>query len=256
MTHQAYGAADRHPADPPAPRPARRAGDVLRPGLHAPSAGPAICRAIRDAGHEIAHHGYLHEGAHGADAAEQERRLLRGLEALDAVLGVRPTGYRAPIWELTYDTPAHPRPARVHLRLGADGRRPPVPPRDVAGRRRSDDRRAARPLVARRLGAVQLPARDHRLGRDRRPRPTSSARWTLELEALVAEGGLFMLTNHPFVSGRASRAAALETADRPGPADRRRSGSRRPQEIAAHTATLNLAPVVHRKPELPFAPAN
>ena len=30
------------------------------------------------------------------------------------------------------------------------------------------------------------------------------ARWTLELEALVAEGGLFMLTNHPFVSGRAS----------------------------------------------------
>ena len=26
------------------------------------------------------------------------------------------------------------------------------------------------------------------------------ARWTLELEALVDEGGLFMLTNHPFVS--------------------------------------------------------
>ena len=36
------------------------------------------------------------------------------------------------------------------------------------------------------------------------------ARWTLELEALVDEGGLFMLTNHPFVSGRASRAVALE----------------------------------------------
>ena len=73
------------------------------------------------------------------------------------------------------------------------------------------------------------------------------ARWTLELEALVAEGGLFMLTNHPFVSGRASRAAALEaliaraqaidglwiaTAD----------------EIAAHTASLGLEPVVHRRP--------
>ena len=36
------------------------------------------------------------------------------------------------------------------------------------------------------------------------------ARWTLELEALAADGGLFMLTNHPFVSGRASRAVALE----------------------------------------------
>ena len=40
------------------------------------------------------------------DAAEQERRLLRGLAALDEVLGVRPTGYRAPNWELTYETPA------------------------------------------------------------------------------------------------------------------------------------------------------
>jgi peptidoglycan/xylan/chitin deacetylase (PgdA/CDA1 family) len=67
---------------------------------------PAICRSIRDAGHEIAHHGYLHEGAHGASEAEQERRLVRGLEALDEVLGIRPTGYRAPNWEMTYETPA------------------------------------------------------------------------------------------------------------------------------------------------------
>src|SRR3972149_3441269 len=42
--------------------------------------------------------------------------------------------------------------------------------------------------------------------------PSPSAvleRWTLELDALAADGGLFMLTNHPFVSGRASRAVAL-----------------------------------------------
>ena len=65
---------------------------------------PDTVRAIRDAGHEIGHHGYLHEGAHGASADEQERRLVRGLEALDAVLGVRPAGYRAPMWELTPDT--------------------------------------------------------------------------------------------------------------------------------------------------------
>src|SRR5206468_6900288 len=52
---------------------------------------PAVVRAIRDAGHEIGHHGYLHEGAHSApDAAAEERRLLRGLEALDAAAGVRP----------------------------------------------------------------------------------------------------------------------------------------------------------------------
>ena len=56
------------------------------------------------------------------------------------------------------------------------------------------------------------------------------ARWTLELEALVEDGGLFVLTNHPFISGRASRAAALETPHRPGASDRRavdRNGRRR-----------------------------
>ena len=56
---------------------------------------PDVVHAIRDAGHEIAHHGYLHEGARSAaDEATEERRLLRGLEALEAVAGVRPVGYR------------------------------------------------------------------------------------------------------------------------------------------------------------------
>ncbi|MFJ4682947.1 hypothetical protein [Streptomyces sp. NPDC088789] len=34
--------------------------------------------------------------------------------------------------------------------------------------------------------------------------------WSLEFRALRAEGGCFVLTNHPFLSGRPSRAAALE----------------------------------------------
>ena len=72
-------------------------------------------------------------------------------------------------------------------------------------------------------------------------------RWTLELEALVAEGGLFMLTNHPFVSGRASRAAALE-----GLMARAKAIDglwiATAAEIAAHTASLGLEPVVHRRP--------
>jgi peptidoglycan-N-acetylglucosamine deacetylase len=74
------------------------------------------------------------------------------------------------------------------------------------------------------------------------------ARWTLELEALVADGGLFMLTNHPFVSGRASRAVALEQLIV-------RAGEiggvwiATAAEVAAHVATLGLEPVVHRRPE-------
>jgi hypothetical protein len=37
-----------------------------------------------------------------------------------------------------------------------------------------------------------------------------TSRWRSELEAIVADGCLFVLTNHPFLTGRPSRSAALE----------------------------------------------
>src|SRR6185369_5988205 len=79
------------------------------------------------------------------------------------------------------------------------------------------------------------------------------ARWTLELEALVEEGGLFMLTNHPFVSGRASRVAGLDRLMRRA---REIDGLwiATAAEIAAHVETLPLEPVVHRQPVVPPAP--
>lgn len=60
---------------------------------------PGPIREIRDAGHEIAHHGWVHEPVSRL-TAEQERSVLRqGLEALEQVTGVRPVGYRAPGWD-------------------------------------------------------------------------------------------------------------------------------------------------------------
>jgi peptidoglycan/xylan/chitin deacetylase (PgdA/CDA1 family) len=35
--------------------------------------------------------------------------------------------------------------------------------------------------------------------------------WRLEFDAMRAEGGAFVLTNHPFLSGRPSRAHALDS---------------------------------------------
>jgi len=67
---------------------------------------PDAVRAIRDSGHEIGHHGYLHEPVYRATAAQEEEYLLRGLDALDRIVGIRPEGYRAPWWETTYRTPA------------------------------------------------------------------------------------------------------------------------------------------------------
>jgi peptidoglycan/xylan/chitin deacetylase (PgdA/CDA1 family) len=76
------------------------------------------------------------------------------------------------------------------------------------------------------------------------------ARWTLELDALLDEGGLFMLTNHPFVSGRASRAAALERLiERAKAIDGLWIATC--AEVAAWVETLDLVPVVHSPPVLP-----
>jgi len=248
MTHQAYGA---RTGIARILRMLDRTGiraTFFIPGYTAERAA-AICRAIRDAGHEIAHHGYLHEGAHGASADEQERRLVRGLAALDEVLGVRPTGYRAPNWELTYETPAllaahgfvydsglmdadHPYVLATSPEPGASTIV------ELPGHWSLDDWEPYNYLPGiTGSGVISSPA-------------DVLARWTLELEALVAEGGLFMLTNHPFVSGRASRVVALEQlVERARAIDGLWIATA--QEIAAHVATLGLEPVVHRPPTLP-----
>jgi peptidoglycan-N-acetylglucosamine deacetylase len=59
-----------------------------------------------------------------------------------------------------------------------------------------------------------------------------------------------MLTNHPFISGRASRALALERLiERAQAIDGLWIATA--AEIATHVATLGLEPVVHRRPILP-----
>jgi peptidoglycan/xylan/chitin deacetylase (PgdA/CDA1 family) len=62
---------------------------------------PDVCRQIRDAGHEIGHHGYAHESPVNLDEAAERQVLERGLDALDRVLGVRPVGYRSPAFDLS-----------------------------------------------------------------------------------------------------------------------------------------------------------
>jgi peptidoglycan-N-acetylglucosamine deacetylase len=65
---------------------------------------PEESRAIRDAGHELGHHGYLHESPVNLERDEERRVLERGFEAFDRVLGLRPRGYRSPSWDLSPNT--------------------------------------------------------------------------------------------------------------------------------------------------------
>ncbi len=62
---------------------------------------PDEVKEIVAQGHEIGHHGYVHESPTKVEEDEERRVLDKGLEALDKVAGVRPKGYRSPAWDLS-----------------------------------------------------------------------------------------------------------------------------------------------------------
>jgi peptidoglycan-N-acetylglucosamine deacetylase len=60
---------------------------------------PDHVRAIIAAGHEVGHHGYLHENPVRLSPLEERRVLERGFEAFEKVAQIRPVGYRSPAWD-------------------------------------------------------------------------------------------------------------------------------------------------------------
>lgn len=67
---------------------------------HTADTYPESVRAIVAAGHEIGHHGYLHENPVSLASKEEERAILeRGSAALSRITGQRPLGYRSPAWD-------------------------------------------------------------------------------------------------------------------------------------------------------------
>lgn len=71
---------------------------------HTADTYPDIVRRIRDSGHELAHHGYCHENPSKLNEEEERRVLYKGIEALEAVAGSAPVGYRSPAWDMSANT--------------------------------------------------------------------------------------------------------------------------------------------------------
>jgi peptidoglycan/xylan/chitin deacetylase (PgdA/CDA1 family) len=67
---------------------------------------PETARSIVGRGHELGHHGYMHERPVGLSDAQEERVLLEGIAVLEAATGQRPIGYRSPAWDLKPSSPA------------------------------------------------------------------------------------------------------------------------------------------------------
>ncbi len=166
---------------------------------------PEAVRAIVSAGHEIAHHGYLHEQPSALALDEEVEALDRGLAALAEVAGVRPAGYRAPMWDLSWHTPSllaergflydsSLMDADCPYELAVGGTSLVEIPIQWA----LDDweQYCYLPDIAG-SGLIESPRKAREL-------------WQLEFDALRRAGACWVLTNHPFLSGRASRAAELD----------------------------------------------
>jgi len=65
---------------------------------------PATVEAMVKDGHEVAHHGYIHENPLAQSREEQLYWLQRGIEVIEKYTGQRPRGWRAPLYNFSNDS--------------------------------------------------------------------------------------------------------------------------------------------------------
>ncbi len=167
---------------------------------------PATVERIAAAGHEIAHHGYLHEPPATLDGDEEGTVLDRGSEALARITGERPRGYRSPSWELSerslslladrgfvYDSSLMGDDAPYAVDVG-DGRRLV----EIPVHWTLDDAPfyPFNPAVGR-TEVMASPAQVFDT-------------WAAAFDEIYERGRAYTLTLHPWISGRAGRLLMLE----------------------------------------------
>jgi peptidoglycan/xylan/chitin deacetylase (PgdA/CDA1 family) len=163
----------------------------------------AVVKTIRDAGFEMACHGNVHETLDTLDEAVERRILQEQLGIFEKHLGIRPVGYRSPSWSLNNRSPRLLKEAGFvydSSLMGDDipyfvgtphGELAEVPIQWLL-----DDAPFYRHVYGS-TNAIAEPDRVIRL-------------WEQEFEGMYAENGCFVLTMHPWVSGRAGRLLGLE----------------------------------------------
>ena len=164
----------------------------------------AVVEAILRDGHEVGHHGYLHEWIDPDFPDKEVEALERGLEALKRTVGVTPKGYRSPAGETSGNM----------IRLLAE--------RGFA----YDSSLMTDVFPYRHIlddgtpGPVELPWHwsiddaVYSLFAIRQPRPFFTnehitAMWRAEFRETYRWGGMFNLLMHPQVIGRPARIALL-----------------------------------------------
>lgn len=166
---------------------------------------PGLLDSILDRGHEVGAHGYLHERLHEISPEREVEVLDRSLETLDRLAGIRPQGYRSPSFQLNRGTPSLLKSRGFEYDSSLMGYDHPYTLRTEKGLLTElpvewllDDALQYKHVAsATQSNVVADPDKVSRL-------------WLSEFDALHALGGrIFVLTMHPWISGRASRVATL-----------------------------------------------
>jgi len=165
-----------------------------------------IVAEVARRGHEVAHHGYLHERPDLLEEEEERKVLRKGSEILYQITGRRPRGYRAPSWEMSERTPGLLRESGLvydsslmgddePYYIPADGREKLL---EIPVHWTNDD------WVH--FGFCSSPQLGNGISSPSKVYDT----WSEEFLGYYQFGGCFVLTLHPFVIGRPSRIRLLD----------------------------------------------
>jgi len=163
---------------------------------------PRMVEAIVSRGHEIGLHGYMHEKLAFLSEPEEEEILVRSIEILTKLTGVRPVGYRAPWFEINPWTAALLKKHQVEYCASEMGDDVPYFHSngliEIPGQWMLEDWEQFAFNAEPAWGFV----------------PENCAKvydlWWREFEAMHDFGCCFVLTLHPWLSGRPSRVRLLE----------------------------------------------
>ena len=165
---------------------------------------PQMVRDILANGrHEVGVHGWIHEDLPAINNESEERRLLHdAIESLTKSMGKRPVGYRAPSWAFSRYTMQQVKDAGFLYDSSLMA---------------SDDAYEIL-LAGKPSGMVELPIGwildDYAyFGGTNGTMPSPELVLQIfqsEFDAAYEEGGLYVLTMHPHITGHRSRAAALD----------------------------------------------
>jgi peptidoglycan/xylan/chitin deacetylase (PgdA/CDA1 family) len=163
----------------------------------------AVVKTIQNAGYEMACHGNVHETLDTLDEAAERRILQEQLAIYEKHLGIRPTGYRSPSWSLNNRSPRLLKEAGFVYDSSLMGDDIPyfvgTPQGDLAEvpiQWLLDDAPFYRHVYGS-TNAIAEPDRVIRL-------------WEQEFQGMYQENACFVLTMHPWISGRAGRLLGLE----------------------------------------------